>query len=985
MNTQQVIDKIFKDPAVRYDLSEFEGLGKPIHEMITIFSKNGTGKLTGKKIYYFKPLAPFYSEKEEIQVYVEDGKSSPEEIVRQLWVYKLINYYGYAPDQIECEIPVQFGTEVNTKHADIAVYFDNTKDAVKLLFEIKKPKRKDGIEQLKTYLGAKGNPIGIWSNGSEKLVLYRPAGKNFDTLSEIPKVNEDEKDVLEIKRTLGMLKTAFNFKKIIQDLEELVLADSGVDEFNEIFKIIFAKIWDEKEANENKRTRPGQEVEFKKFEDAELTYDTINGLFKKACIEWPGVFEEGENIKLRKDHLQVCIGPVEPVRLMGSNLRIMDDAFEYLLPTEAKKKKGQFFTPRHVIEMCVRMLNPKDYEYVMDPSCGSAGFLLHAMEWAFPASTTTDQELRKHRYAAKYLWGIDFEARAAKTSRALMLIAGDGHTNIFGPDVSSIDPRTWYTTKSGQYLMTELSKSKLLKVTIPDGETFSDDDKAWEYFGEMMFDLILANPPFAGEMKDKKMLVKYDLAKPALKRAKDKVAKEERDVLFIERIIKMLRPGGRAAIVLPQGKFNNSSLAFIREWILRHARLLAVVGLHGNSFKPHTGTKTSVLFVQKFTVEQLAEIEKIQRKVEDSCPDYEQMIANLVYEEKAVKDLVEEDVLAMPITQTVEEETEDEETGETVTTQSIEEVFEGGHVLTKEDIAELKKLKYKNVYVQTNVEEIAEEDIPEEIFELLLEEYPEPEVVEEVQAEGNGEEAEKNEADNEEEKEEEVPLTLEEKMEAIDERIDEKRKNLLQAKTKLADLDDEVEALKNKQTTEIQLAKDAWTGTARDFNAHIKPVKDQHKIEIKALKDKHKETAKLLKADIKSYQYEIPLAEEEKLLLTNKGKLELLLRNTDSIEKLRNRFIDAEVAKKLDYPIFMAVSEHGGKNNSGEYQYMTDDDGNIIEDAFGNPEIKQDLVNHKITRAQLMADASKLKMEDCCIAEAFVKFAIEQKFDFWKK
>ncbi len=137
----------------------------------------------------------------------------------------------------------------------------------------------------------------------------------------------------------------------------------------------------------------------------------------------------------------------------------------------------------------------------------------------------------------------------------------------------------------------------------------------------MNFDVILANPPFAGEMKDKKMLAHYDLARPALHRAKDKQAKEERDVLFIERIVKMLRPGGRAAIVLPQGKFNNSSLAFIREWILRKARLLAVVGLHGNSFKPHTGTKTSVLFLQKYTQAQLDEIIAIQNEVQDSCPD----------------------------------------------------------------------------------------------------------------------------------------------------------------------------------------------------------------------------------------------------------------------------------------------------------------------------------------------------------------------------
>jgi len=947
MTNSEIIDKIFKDPGVKYELSEFEGLSKPIHEMLDIIEKNGTGKQTGKKVYYIKTLAPMHSEKEEIQIYVEDGKSSPEEIVRQLWVYKLLNYYGYKKDHIELEVPVQFGTEVNTKFADIAVYRDETKETVKLLFEIKKPKRKDGIEQLKTYLGAKGNPIGIWSNGTDRLVLYKPQNKDFDTLSEIPKVNEEEKDVLEIKRTLGQLKTSYNFKKIIQDLEELVLADSGVDEFNEIFKIIFAKIWDEKEANENRRDRKNKEVEFKKFEDPELTYDTINGLFQKACAEWQGVFEDNENIKLRKDHLQVCIGPVEPVRLMGSNLRIMDDAFEYLLPTEAKKKKGQFFTPRHVIEMCVRMMNPQYDEYVMDPSCGSAGFLLHAMEWAVPAKTAQEQENRKHKYAGKYLWGVDFEARAAKTSRALMLIAGDGHTNIFGPDVSSIDPRTWYSTKSGQYLMTELSKTPLLKAKIPDGETFKDDDRAWEYFGEMNFDLILANPPFAGEMKNKKMLSQYDLAKPALKRAGDKTPKEERDVLFIERIIKMLRPGGRAAIVLPQGKFNNSSLAFIREWILRHARLLAVVGLHGNSFKPHTGTKTSVLFVQKYTEKQLQNIAQIQAKVEASVPDYKSQIEKLL-------------------------ETNQDEI------------------------------------------EITEENIPEEVYELLLEEFSEPENLEKIS----------DDEQNEDDEDSNEPLNLEEKLELADEKIADIHNSLMKAKEKLDGLNDEIEALKNKKNSELKISKD-------NFNNKIEDLKQQKKlISLKGLTSEEKEKAKQekanidlqmkdlrvrrdntqknikeefslkeqelkntkikplkekLKKEIKIYDKALPLAIEEKLLLTNKGKLEILLNSEDSLNKLKNRYIDAEVAKELDYPIFMAVSEKGGKNNSGDYEYLLDDNGNIVEDDWGNPEINQDLVNHKISREELLENGENILDDDCCIAEAFVKFAKEQKFDFWTK
>ncbi len=128
----------------------------------------------------------------------------------------------------------------------------------------------------------------------------------------------------------------------------------------------------------------------------------------------------------------------------------------------------------------------------------------------------------------------------------------------------------------------------------------------------------------------------------------------------------------------------------------------------------------------------------------------------------------------------------------------------------------------------------------------------------------------------------------------------------------------------------------------------------------------------------------IPLVEEEKLLLTNKGKLQILLNSEDSLTQLKNRFVDAEVAKQLDYPIFMGVSEKGGKNNSGDYEYMIDDDGNIVEDSFGNPEINQDLVNHNISRAELMENAENILDEDCNIAEAFVKFAKEQKFDFWE-
>jgi type I restriction enzyme M protein len=904
MNTKEILDKIFKNPNTKYELTEFDDLGKPIHEIIDIYPKtSSTGRDAGKTKYYLKSFVPFSTGNEEVQVFVEGGKSGPEEIVRQLWVYKLIHHYNYNKDEIDLEAPVRYGEEVNTKAADILVYSDNSKTTSKIIIECKKPKRTDGIGQLKSYMEARGAWVALWSNGSDRIILYRPYPKNYDdTLFDLPKRGQEPKDVLEAKKTLLQLKQTFNFKKIIQDLEELVLADSGKDEFNEIFKLIFAKIWDEKEAQENRKDAT---VEFGKALDAEITYDRINGLFKKACIEWPGIFKESEDIELAKRHLQICVGPIEGVRLMGSNLRIMDDAFEYLLPTEAKKKKGQFFTPRHVVEMCVRMLNPNRKEFVMDPACGSGGFLIHAMDWCYPAIDKETRELRKFKYAAQYLWGIDFETRAAKTSRALMLIAGDGHSNIFGPDVSSLDPKTWYENASGQALMQKLRQSKLTSTSIPENETLKDQEKAWGFFDELKFDVILANPPFAGELKDRKMLAHYDLAKPALKRAGDnKSPKEERDVLFIERILKMLRPGGRAAIVLPQGKFNNSSLAFIREWILKKARLLAVVGLHPNTFKPHTGTKTSVLFLQKYTEQQLSNIKQVQDEVAKDCPDYETDIGVIL------------------------------------------EGHEG---------------------------EVPEDAIQEAVLDLVVETFSEPEAEEFAN--------ENDVAENGDEETAEAPSDTE-RIALTEENVDNLRAKLLEMKEKLSDLDSDVEAITQQQQTEIEAISNTFDGSKQELSAHLKPIEAQHKETIKALKAEQKEKSKRFKAEIKRLEKEIPNAARVLKLLTNRGKLELMLEDDDLIGTLKERWIAAELARRLDYPIFMAVSERGGKNNSGDYEYVVDEDGHLVEDSSGQPKIDQDLVNYDLGPGDL-ENAETILDEQLCVAEAFVRFAQEQGYDFW--
>lgn len=503
LTTEQVLDRIFKDPAVKHGLSEFDDLGKNPHQILKTFPKTlQSGRAKGEVRYYLKCL----KRGEDIQV-LSEKKSNPEEIVRQLWLYKLHHVYHYPLDHIAVEYQVEFGTVTAEKAADIVVFQRDGRTA-KIVVEVKRPDRKEGINQLKSYLNAEGSPVGVWSNGQERVILYRPYPREFeDTLTEIPTFEQEPKDVLAAKLTLAHLKSEFDFKRIIQNLEELVLANAGVDEFNEIFKIIFAKIYDEKAA----RDRKNQDIAFRKSDNALVTYETINGLFRKAIGGWAGIFDENEQIKLTPQHLQVVVGPVERIALLGANMRVMDDAFEYLMPSVAKKKNGQFFTPRYVIDMCVKMLNPKKREHVVDPACGSGGFLLHTMEWVRSTQYRANAgEHFIHDYAAKYLWGIDFDERSAKVSRALMLIAGDGRSHVY--KLNSLDSREWVQIEEGMDAILRLKAVNLIRSKKPTPGVIREPE-AWEHLADFSFDVLLTNPPFAGEIRDQGILSRYELAR----------------------------------------------------------------------------------------------------------------------------------------------------------------------------------------------------------------------------------------------------------------------------------------------------------------------------------------------------------------------------------------------------------------------------------------------------------------------------------------
>lgn len=579
------INEIFKSEETKYRLTLFKA--EDVQWLETqLFEKNGRP--------YLKCLG---SDK--------DRPAKPEEIVRQLWIKQLLEEFHYPKTRIKVEHPVWFGSGVSDKSADIII-MQNDGEHLYIIFEIKKPNRKDGLQQLKSYCNAEGSPIGAWSNGAELVVLHREEPNVFSQISSIPTVDQTLQDVITEQWTIEKLteenrlvKERLSFKKIILDLEDLVLANAdGIDDsFDEVFKLIYAKLYDEwAAANDPTRNR---RIHFRIYgESPTELHEKIASLFNRAKDKWRGIFGRDEKIILKPEHLLTCVSFLQDIKLFNANLQVIDEAFEYLITEIAKGKKGQYFTPRWVIDMCVKMLNPKIHERVIDTACGSSGFTVHSIfHVAGKQFTTNGLPPAIIEYASSMVYAIDTSPKAVKIAKALNLIAGDGKTNVY--ELNSLNPLKW----------SEEGKAAFRPMLTRFDNSAEDEQnrKEYQYFD---FDILMTNPPFAGGISEREILRQYRLAE----RNGRTISKIGRDILFIERNINFLKQGGRMAIVLPQGRLNNTNDLPIRNYLFGKARILAVVGLHGNTFKPHTGTKTSVVFLQKYTNDELTKIRTIQNR-----------------------------------------------------------------------------------------------------------------------------------------------------------------------------------------------------------------------------------------------------------------------------------------------------------------------------------------------------------------------------------
>ena len=529
-----------------------------------------------------------------------------EERTRQLWLARLTARYGYDTARLALEYPITFGRD-SSKRADIVVLDADRPTVPYIIIEVKQPKLRDGKEQLRSYAHATGAPLAMWSNGTLLEVWHRKNPNYFVSIHHLPRADQTIEDVVGQPWTLQTLvdkerereqegDKARSLRDLIVEMENEVLANAGVDVFEEVFKLVFTKLYDE--LSHYRGQRPF--LQFRNSNTAAQLTSAIQQLFDDAKDHWPGVFLADERIRLSPDHLQVCISSLEGWKLFNSNLDVIDDAFEYLVNKSSKGEKGQYFTPRWVIDMCAKMLAPKEDEAIIDTACGSSGFTVHTMFHVW-RNILDDLGLRQSNiltmdgkpprcedYVRNKVFAIDFDEKSVRVARCLNLIAGDGETNVL--HLNTLDWTKWdETVRQDDWSDTYGGGWRRLRKHR--ARPRSAD------YRQFRFDIVMANPPFAGDIKQSDLLSSYELAHKSSGKLERAVG---RDLLFIERNLDFLKPGGRMAIVLPQGRLNNASDQRVREFVMERCRILAVVGLHPNTFKPHTGTKTSVLFAQKW-------------------------------------------------------------------------------------------------------------------------------------------------------------------------------------------------------------------------------------------------------------------------------------------------------------------------------------------------------------------------------------------------
>ena len=337
---------------------------------------------------------------------------------------------------------------------------------------------------------------------------------------------------------------------IAHRLYELLVANSGSDPFEEALKLIVLWAY-------NSRAKKDRE---ESAQDPRKGIENANRVLAEAVAEWPDILVS-DHISLTDEHFSVCFSVLQSTSISFDPV-VLDDIFEYIVSREAKSTKGQFFTPRHVIDLCLDLVSPKKGETLVDPACGSGAFLTHALKRSSVAPTD--------------VWGFDYDERATRVARLSLYLSGVDQPNIH--HLNSLE----CPASLARRMRTLFSKENLPNE---DHSTIEALCSARRVQGGR-FDIVVANPPFAGEVRERELLDAYTVSS-----GKSHI---ERDALFLERCVMLIRPGGRFALVLPHSLMSNVKWRPLRQWFLKNCSVTTVVGLGRNTFLPHTHQKAVI-------------------------------------------------------------------------------------------------------------------------------------------------------------------------------------------------------------------------------------------------------------------------------------------------------------------------------------------------------------------------------------------------------
>jgi type I restriction enzyme M protein len=557
-------------------------------------------------------------------------KETPKELVRQELARALLFEYRISPQDMQPDFPVKVGSK--RKRIEIGIFDAGKEHTVEHLRRavICRPQpnvgsrsviklrdhdqAKEDLEELKDIMTAvEGCTWGLWTNGIERFFLKKVPRRfevRFEPSGDWPMGDESLGTPDVLSETYLRRASEESLRRAFQRCHNFIHGNEGMPKdaaFWQFLYLIFAKMYDERRNNGKRQFWAFPDEPFEAAGRKKIR-ERILPLFEAVKKEYKHIFRGKEEITLSDRALAYMVSELARYDLTRTEVDVKGAAYQEIVGANLRGDRGQYFTPRRAVNLMVTILDPKPQERVLDPACGTGGFLVATIAHQFKRfradlkkngndKTAEAARERVQKYASEKVYGADFDPFLVRASTMNLLMAANTEGNIFHMD-SLAFPRS------------HLDGNEVARKKIP--------------FGSI--DVLMTNPPFGSEIPitDPAILASHDLAR-RWKRNGDQGAPSESglqhavapEVLFIERSVKWLREGGRMGIVLPNGILGNPGDEHIRRWILRHCWVLACVEVPVEAFivEANVGILTSLLFLKKKTEEEI-NAETLGRKID---------------------------------------------------------------------------------------------------------------------------------------------------------------------------------------------------------------------------------------------------------------------------------------------------------------------------------------------------------------------------------